>query len=289
MAKRIPESELIINPDGSIYHLNLKPEHLASNIIAVGDPDRVAKISRYFDEIEFKISKREFVTHTGWYRGTRITAISTGMGTDNIEIFMTELDALVNIDLKERVVTDKHKSLNIVRVGTSGSMRREIPEGSLLASEYGIGLDTLMAFYKTDYTELEEKVAEKIQGSLGLGFRPYCIRGSEKLMQTVGKGLIIGNTVTCPGFFGPQGREVRVKPALPDFIEKLGKLEIGGIRLTNFEMETAGYYAMGRLLGHEVLSLNAIIANRISKKFSKDPYGLVDQLIRHTLNEMAGI
>ncbi|EMS31831.1 Purine nucleoside phosphorylase [Mariniradius saccharolyticus AK6] len=289
MAKRIPESELIINPDGSIYHLNLKPEHLASNIIAVGDPDRVAKISRYFDEIEFKISKREFVTHTGWYRGTRITAISTGMGTDNIEIFMTELDALVNIDLKERVVTDKHKSLNIVRVGTSGSMRREIPEGSLLASEYGIGLDTLMAFYKTDYTEFEENVADKIQDSLELGFRPYCIRGSEKLMKTVGKGLIIGNTVTCPGFFGPQGREVRVKPALPDLIEKLGKLEIGGIRLTNFEMETAGYYAMGRLLGHEVLSLNAIIANRISKKFSKDPYGLVDQLIRHTLNEMAGI
>lgn len=289
MAKRIPESELIINPDGSVYHLNLKPEHLASNIIAVGDPERVAKISRYFDDIEFKISKREFVTHTGWYRGTRITAISTGMGTDNIEIFMTELDALVNIDLKERVVKDKHTSLNIVRVGTSGSMRREIPEGSLLASEYGIGLDTLMAFYKTDYTELEVKVAEKIQGSLGLGFRPYCIRGSEKLMQTVGKGLIIGNTVTCPGFFGPQGREVRVKPALPDLIEKLGNLEIGGMRLTNFEMETAGYYAMGRLLGHEVLSLNAIIANRISKKFSKDPYGLVDQLIRHTLNEMAGI
>lgn len=289
MAKRIPESELIINPDGSIYHLNLKPEHLASNIIAVGDPDRVAKISRYFDEIEFKISKREFVTHTGWYRGTRITAISTGMGTDNIEIFMTELDALVNIDLKERVVKDEHTSLNIVRVGTSGSMRREIPEGSLLVSEYGIGLDTLMAFYKTDYTELEEKVAEKIQGSLGLGFRPYCIRGSKKLMQTVGKGLIIGNTVTCPGFFGPQGREVRVKPALPDFIEKLGNLKIGGMILTNFEMETAGYYAMGRLLGHEVLSLNAIIANRISKKFSKDPYGLVDQLIRHTLNEMAGI
>jgi uridine phosphorylase len=289
MAKRIPESELIINPDGSIYHLNLKPEHLASNIIAVGDPERVAKISRYFDDIEFKISKREFVTHTGWYRGTRITAISTGMGTDNIEIFMTELDALVNIDLKERVVKDKHTSLNIVRVGTSGSMRREIPEGSLLASEYGIGLDTLMAFYKTDYTELEVKVAEKIQGSLGLGFRPYCIRGSEKLMQTVGKGLIIGNTVTCPGFFGPQGREVRVKPALPDLIEKLGNLEIGSMRLTNFEMETAGYYAMGRLLGHEVLSLNAIIANRISKKFSKDPYGLVDQLIRHTLNEMAGI
>lgn len=289
MAKRIPESELIINPDGSIYHLNLKPEHLASNIIAVGDPERVPKISKYFDEIEFKISKREFVTHTGWYRGTRITAISTGMGTDNIEIFMTELDALVNIDLKERVVKDKHTSLNIVRVGTSGSMRREIPEGSLLASEYGIGLDTLMAFYKTDYTDLEEKVAEKIQDSLGLGFKPYCIKGSEKLLHIFGKGLIKGNTVTCPGFFGPQGREVRIKPALPDLIEKLGNMKIDGMHLTNFEMETAGYYAMGRLLGHEVLSLNAIIANRATRQFSKNPYDLVDQLIRHTLNEMAGI
>jgi uridine phosphorylase len=289
MGRRIPESELIINPDGSIYHLNLKPEHLASNIIAVGDPDRVAKVSEYFDEVEFKISKREFVTHTGWYKGKRITAISTGMGTDNIEIFMTELDALVNIDLKDRVAKDKHTSLHIVRVGTSGSMREEIAEGTLLASEYGIGLDTLMAFYRTDYSELEERVSRKIQDSLELGFMPYCIKGSEKLMQTVGKGLTKGTTVTCPGFFGPQGREVRIKPAIPDLIEKLGNLEIEGIRLTNFEMETAGYYAMGRLLGHEVLSLNAIIANRISKKFSKDPYGLVDQLIRHTLNEMAGI
>lgn len=289
MAKRIPESELIINPDGSIYHLNLKPEHLASNIIAVGDPDRVAKVSKYFDEIEYKISKREFVTHTGWCKGRRITAISTGMGTDNVEIFMTELDALVNIDLKEREVRENHTSLNIVRVGTSGSMRGEIPEGTLLASEYGIGLDTLMAFYRTDYTELEEKVSRKIQDALGLGFKPYCIKGSEKLMQTIGKGLAKGNTVTCPGFFGPQGREVRLKPAMPDLIEKLGNLEIYGMHLTNFEMETAGYYAMGRLLGHEVLSLNAIIANRASKKFSKDPYGLVDQLIQHTLNEMAGM
>ena len=288
MGKRIPESELIINPDGSIYHLNLKPEHLASNIIAVGDPDRVAKVSKYFDRIEYKIAKREFVTHTGWYKGKRFTAISTGMGTDNIEIFMTELDALVNIDLKERMVKEKHTTLNIVRVGTSGSMRMEIPEGTLLVSEYGIGLDTLMAFYRTDYTDLEQKVSKKIQDSLGLGFKPYCIKGSEKLIRTIGKGLVKGNTVTCPGFFGPQGREVRIRPAIPDLIEKLGDFELEGLHLTNFEMETAGYYAMGRILGHEVLSLNAIIANRVSKKFTKDPYGLVDELIQHTLNEMAG-
>lgn len=289
MGKRIPESELIINPDGSIYHLNLKPEHLASNIIAVGDPERVAKVSKYFDEIEFKISKREFVTHTGWYKGMRITAISTGMGTDNIEIFMTELDALVNIDLKNRQLKENHTSLNIVRVGTSGSMQRAVPEGTLLASEYGIGLDTLMTFYKTDYTDLEIKVSREIQKAIGIDFRPYCIKGSEKLMLTIGKGLIKGNTVTCPGFFGPQGREVRVKPAIPDLIEKLGSIDIDRFQLANFEMETAGYYAMGRLLGHEVLSLNAIIANRVTQQFTKDPYGIVDQLIRHTLNEMAGI
>lgn len=289
MGKRIPESELIINSDGSIYHLNLKPEHLASNIIAVGDPERVAKVSKYFDEIEFKISKREFVTHTGWYKGARITAISTGMGTDNIEIFMTELDALVNIDLKNRQLKENHTSLNIVRVGTSGSMQRAVPEGTLLASEYGIGLDTLMTFYKTDYTDLEIKVSREIQKAIGIDFRPYCIKGSEKLMQTIGKGLVRGNTVTCPGFFGPQGREVRVKPAIPDLIEKLGTIDVAGFQLANFEMETAGYYAMGRLLGHEVLSLNAIIANRVTQQFTKDPYGIVDQLIRHTLNEMAGI
>jgi uridine phosphorylase len=172
MGKRIPESELIINPDGSIYHLNLKPEHLASTIIAVGDPDRVQKVSQYFDDIEFKISKREFVTHTGYYKGKRITAISTGMGTDNIEIFMTELDALVNVDLESRELKQEHTSLDIIRIGTSGSMRTEIPAGSLLASVYGIGLDTLMAFYHTDYTALEEMVARAFRMNLACPLSP---------------------------------------------------------------------------------------------------------------------
>ncbi|MCH6200402.1 nucleoside phosphorylase [Aquiflexum sp. LQ15W] len=286
MSKRIPESELIINPDGSIYHLNLKPEHLASTVIAVGDPERVSKVSQYFDEIEFSISKREFVTHTGYYKGKRLTVMSTGMGTDNIEIFMNELDALVNIDLRTRIPKENHTTLNIIRVGTSGSMRKEIPAGTMLASEYGIGLDTLMFFYKTEYTQLEQKVGRKIQEDLGLSFTPYCVKGSEKLLDHLGKGLLIGNTVTCPGFFGPQGREVRIKPAIPDIIEKLGNVDLDGFKLTNFEMETSGYYAMGRLLGHEVLSLNAIIANRVTQEFSKDAYGIVDNLIRYTLNKL---
>lgn len=287
MSKRIPESELIINPDGSIYHLNLKPEHLASTVIAVGDPERVSKISKYFDSIEFEIAKREFVTHTGYYQGKRMTVISTGMGTDNIEIFMTELDALVNVDLETRLPKEMHTTLDIIRIGTSGSMRQEIPAGSMLASAYGVGLDSLMTYYTTSYTSLEEEVGKAIQESLQIGFKPYCIQGSEKLLKLLGEGLIIGNTATCPGFFGPQGREVRLKPAIPDIIEKLGAINVDGFEMTNFEMETAGYYAMGRLLGHEVLSLNAIVANRVTQEFAANAHEIVDNLIQHTLKKMA--
>jgi uridine phosphorylase len=166
-------------------------------------------------------------------------------------------------------------------------MRKEIPAGTMLASEYGIGLDTLMAFYNTEYSHLEQKVGRKIQEDLELSFTPYCVKGSKKLLNLLGEGLLIGNTVTCPGFFGPQGREVRIKPAIPDIIEKLGNMDLDGFKLTNFEMETSGYYAMGRLLGHEVLSLNAIIANRITQEFTKDAYGIVDKLIQHTLKKLA--
>ncbi|MBD8488060.1 nucleoside phosphorylase [Echinicola sp. CAU 1574] len=287
MSNVIPASELIINPDGSIYHLNLKPEFLASSVITVGDPERVASISKYFDEIEAKVAKREFVTHTGTYKGKRLSVMSTGMGTDNIEIFLTELDALVNIDLQTRKVKDKHTILNIVRVGTSGSMREEIPAGALVASEYGVGLDTLMQYYVTESTSKEKEVAKGVQEALRLHFTPYCFHGSEILLDRLCKGEIIkGNTVTCPGFFGPQGREVRLKPAIPDIIERLAGLDVDGFRLTNFEMETAGYYAMGKMLGHEVLSLNAIVANRITKEFVDDPAAVVDRLILHTLEHI---
>lgn len=274
---------MIINPDGSIYHLNLKPEHLASSIITVGDPERVAAVSRHFDEIEVKISRREFVTHTGSYKGKRLSVMSTGMGTDNIEIFMNEVDALVNVDFQTRLPKEKHTSLNIVRVGTSGSMQAHIPAGALLASVYGIGLDTLMQFYPGSYSDLETKVGTVVQEALSLPFKPYCVQGSEVLLEKVGMGLIFGNTVTCPGFFAPQGRMVRVRPAIPDIIERLSRVQVHDFMLTNFEMETAGYYAMGRLLGHEVLSLNAIVANRITKEFAADPGEIVERLITHTL------
>ncbi|MCH7402823.1 nucleoside phosphorylase [Belliella kenyensis] len=287
MGNRIPESELIINPDGSIYHLNLLPEQLASTVIAVGDPERVSKVSQYFDEITHEVSKREFVTHTGTYKGVPITAMSTGMGTDNIEIFMTELDALVNVDFQTRLPKTDHTTLDIIRIGTSGSMRSDIPAGSMLASTYAVGLDTLMTYYQTEYSDLEIEVSDSVKQVLGVAFTPYCVAGSSLLIDLLGHDLIKGNTATCPGFFGPQGREVRIKPAIPDIIEKLASISIGDFKLTNFEMETAGYYAMGRLLGHEVLSLNAIVANRITHEFAEDPHGIVDQLIKTTLEKLA--
>ncbi len=270
MGNHIPESELIINADGSIYHLNLKPEQLASTIITVGDPDRVAKVSKHFESIEHQVQHREFVTHTGYYKGKRLSVISTGMGTDNIEIFMTELDALVNVDLQSRQIRAEHTTLNIIRVGTSGSMQASIPEGSMLASAYGVGLDTLMTYYDTGYTAYRashESSSER--HATKVGFDPYVVASSQLLLDKLGRGLLIGQTVTCPGFFGPQGRMVRLIPAIPDIIERLSQLKVEGQQLTNFEMETAGYYAMGRAAsGHEVLSLNAIVANRITQKFA---------------------
>jgi len=283
MSQVIPESELIINPDGSIYHLNLKPEQVAHSILAVGDPDRVAKISSHFDHIEYQGGKREFITHTGTYRGKRLSVISTGMGTDNIEIFMTELDALVNVNLQTRTQKKTHTTLEIVRVGTSGSMQEDIPLDSLLASTHAIGLDSLMTFYSLDHSLSEKNLMECVRNELKLPFTPYCVSGSSRLMEKMGKGLLSGITVTCPGFFAPQGRSVRLQPAIPDIIQRLSSIEVGQSRLSNFEMETAGYYAMGRLLGHEVLSLNAIIGNRITQTFSKNPDLVIDKLILHAL------
>jgi len=279
--RKIPASELIINSDGSIYHLQLKPEHLASVVFTVGDPDRAALVSRYFDQIDFKTSKREFVTHTGWKNGKRVTVISTGMGTDNIEILMTELDALVNVDLTAREIKAEKTSLQIIRIGTSGSMQEDLPVGTLLASEVAIGMDTLMVYYP----ELagDQSLAKAVQTELDLTFLPYQAAASSLLLGKLEKDFVKGVTLTCPGFYAPQGREVRLKPRFDRMIERLSALQIEGKRLTNFEMETAGYYAMGELLGHQMLSLNAIVANRPMKKFDSDAEKTVDRLIQHTL------
>jgi uridine phosphorylase len=281
-------SELIVNSDGSIYHLGLRPEQLADTVIVVGDPERVPMISRYFEHVEYRLHKREFVTHTGTYRGTRMTVISSGMGTDNVEILMTELDALANIDLEKRVLKSSLRRLRIVRVGTSGSIHAGVPVGSLLASTVGVGIDTLMCFY--DYDTPQEQglkaAMQQLKQHLSLPFEPYAATASPKLRELF-SGLLQGVTLTCPGFYAPQGRELRAPARLKDWLQRLQSFEYEGLRLTNLEMETAGYYVMAHMLGHDMISLNAILADRINGIFAAKPQEVVEELIVYTLDKLA--
>ncbi len=283
---QISETDLILNKDGSVYHLNLKPEHLSDTIITVGDPSRVHNVSKHFDKMEFEMNKREFITHVGSYKGKRITVISTGMGTDNIEIFFTELDALANVDLKTRKIKSKHRKLSIIRIGTSGAMQEDIPLGAHLVSDYAVGLDTLMCFYNLPQSELENNIVDKIQQETGLAFKPYIAKASQYLKDKIGEGMIVGNTVTCPGFYAPQGRKIRLELKHPNLIQDLNHFHYDDFWLTNLEMETAGYYALAKMLGHEMLSVNAIIANRVTNKFSPNANKVVDDLILKVLNQI---
>ena len=283
---KIPQSELILNKDGSVYHLNLKPKDISDNVIIVGDPGRVYRVSSHFDDIEFEMNKREFITHTGKYKGKRITVISTGMGTDNIEIFLNELDALVNVDLKKREIKPRKKKLKIIRIGTSGSIQEDIPVGTHLVSDYAIGLDTLMFYYKFPQSDFENEIAQQIQDQTGLGFTPYIAKCSEKLKKQIAFDMKEGNTLTSPGFYGPQGRKVRLDLKLPKLVEELTYFHHNGFWLTNFEMEASALYSLGRLLGHEVLCLNAIIANRVKKTFAKDHNKIIDSLIQKVLDRI---
>ena len=286
MAK-IAESELVINPDGSVYHLNLRPEDIASNIITVGDPGRVPMVSKYFDEIEVKKEKREFVSHTGRIGQKRITVISTGIGPDNIDITINELDALANIDFGSREPKAELTSLNIVRIGTSGSLHPEVPVDSFVASTYGVGLDNLLNFY--DYkpnlgeASLEDELKAFLEYTGRLPF--YVCEGSPVLMEALGPGKTQGITLTSPGFYAPQGRELRAKARFDvRFFQSLAKFRFRDYPITNFEMETSAIYGLSRLLGHRALSTNVIIANRPNGKFSKDPYKSVDTLIQDVLS-----
>lgn len=284
---RISETDLVLNPDGSVYHLNLLPKHISDTVIAVGDPSRVYTVSQHFDEVEFEMNKREFITHVGKYKGKRITVISTGIGTDNVEIFFSELDALVNVDLKTREPKSRRKKLKVIRIGTSGALQEDVPVGSHLVSDYAVGLDNLMNFYDLPMDDFETGLAHDIQKKTGLPFMPYVVQGSETLREQIGgSDMIKGNTVTCPGFYAPQGRVLRIPIRYPNLLEDLNYYNKGNFWLTNFEMETSAYYAFGRLLGHEVLSANAIIANRIKTKFSKDPQKIVDGLIKKVLDRI---
>jgi uridine phosphorylase len=283
---KFSETDLILNPDGSVYHLNLLPKHVSEKIITVGDPSRVYLVSQFFEEIEFEMNKREFITHVGRYNGKRITVISTGMGTDNIEIFFTEIDALVNIDFNTREPKARKKKLKVVRIGTSGGLQEDLAVGSHLVSDFAIGFDNLMNFYDLPMDDFETGLAHDIQKKIGIPFMPYVARGSELLRKQLAFDMTVGNTVTCPGFYAPQGRELRVPIRFPKLLEDLNYYHKGDFWLTNLEMETAGYYALGRLLGHEVLSLNAIIANRIKNKFSKNPNKVIESLIEKVLNRI---
>lgn len=259
---------------------------VADTVIVVGDPDRVPKISCHFDKIFHQVSNRELVTHTGELGGKYISVISSGMGTDNVELLMTELDALVNVDFESRTVRRKHRQLKVIRIGTSGCMQADIPLDSLLVSRGALGLDTLMSFYERHTREELSVVENKIQRLLKLPFKPYFAEGSDRLFKIFGEGLHHGVTVTAPGFYAPQGREIRLKPAIGDFLSTLAETKTSFGRFTNFEMETAGYYAMGELLGHEMISLNALIANRANQTFSKDHEQTVEQLIQLVLSRI---
>ena len=286
----IASSELILNPDGSVYHLNLKPEHIAQDIIFVGDQDRVEKITKHFSSIEFTQQKREFKTQTGIYKGKRITVLSTGIGPDNIDIVMNELDALVNIDLQTRKPKSVLTSLNIIRIGTSGSIQADIPCDSMLLSQYGLGLDNMLRSYLIDEiseTAIENAFISQTNWDLKKG-RPYVVRGSKKLEKRFDSDqLYKGFTGTVGGFYGPQGRVLRLEIQDPALNSKMDRFEFEGVKMTNLEMETAAIYGLGKLLGHECLSLNAIIANRATGTFSADPYKVVDALIVYTLDKLA--
>ncbi|GJM32948.1 MAG: phosphorylase [Saprospiraceae bacterium] len=284
----IPDSELIINPDGSIYHLNLLPEQIAQTIITVGDPERVKRVSQCFDKIEVQVSKREFITHTGQLGRHRISVISTGIGPDNIDITLNELDALANIDFATRQKKAQKTSLKIIRFGTSGGLQADLPIDSILLSSHSIGLDNLLHFYERKNIE-EEKALLKLmtENGIKLSVTPYFSKGNKYLLDTLGKGFHQGITLTSPGFYAPQGRSLRLKSLMtPETLDKLAGLSFQQAKISNFEMETAAIYGLSELMGHEALSCSALIANRANKTFSQNPKKAVDDLIEVMLERI---
>ncbi len=282
---RIKESELIINPEGSIYHLNLKPEQIAKNIILVGDPGRVEKISNHFDKIVHRSQNREMVAHIGYLNQKHLMVLSTGMGTDNIDIVINELDALVNIDFNTRTIKEKHTSLNIIRLGTSGAIQADIPINSYAASTYGIGLDGLLKFYDSAAVVDEELSAEfirQVNWHPDLPY-PYFVKGSEFLLNKISGGMITGLTATAPGFYGPQGRVLRIPLQHPQLMDTMQKFRTGDQRIINFEMETSALYGLSKLLGHEALTVCAVIANRALQTYSENYHKPIEKLIELVL------
>jgi len=285
----IQASEFILNPDGSIYHLNLKPENISNDFIFVGDPDRVDKVTKHFDSIEFITQRREFKTITGVYKGKRISVISTGIGPDNIDIVLNELDALVNIDFKSRSIKETHTALNIVRIGTSGSLQKDIPVDSFLMSTHAIDINGMLRSYNTDHIshpEIEDAFVAHTNWSPKKSY-PLVISNSKVLEAKIDSEIIHkGITATAGGFYGPQGRVLRLSIQDPDLNSKIDSFNYKGIRVTNLEMETSAIYGMCKLLGHHACSMNAIIANRALGEFSSNPDQVIEELITYTLNKI---
>lgn len=290
--QRIAESELIINNRGAIYHLDVRPDELAPTVITVGDPDRVKEVSKYFDTVEHKSQHREFITHTGYIGKKRISVVSTGIGPDNIDIVMNELDALANIDFETRTVKAELNSLHIMRLGTSGSLQADIPVDEFVVSTHGLGVDNLLHFYRRDNNDEEKELLQafvthtQIHNSLSA---PYITGAGSQLLKHFVQGYHRGITVTCPGFYGPQGRVLRLGLSNPAFVDRLTHFQFGQHRISNFEMETSAIYGLGKLMGHQCLSLNVIVANRVKKEFSKDGAAAVEGLIKKSLEIIAGI
>ncbi|MGB5203942.1 nucleoside phosphorylase [Eudoraea sp.] len=286
---QLSASELILNADKSIYHLNLLPEDLAETVIVVGDQNRVPLVSKYFDTLELQKGKREFITHTGMLNGTRISVVSTGIGTDNIDIVMNELDALVNIDFGTRTIKEDKTSLDIVRIGTSGGIQPDIETDSFLLSEYAIGFDNVLHFYESEHIQHPEMQLAFIDHSEWSVFKsiPYVVESDLQLTEKLRSDkVILGFTGTNVGFYGPQGRRLRLLLEDNDLNSKLSSFEYNGMRITNLEMETSAIFGLAKLMGHRAASMNCVLANRITGQFSKDPVKTIDSLIKYTLDKL---
>jgi uridine phosphorylase len=288
----IGASEMIVNDRGAIYHLNLRPEELADTIITVGDPERVAHVSKYFDRIEFTTAHREFITHTGYIGNKRLSVMSTGIGPDNIDIALNEVDALANIDFTTRTINAQKKSVSIVRMGTCGSLQGEVGVDQLVAGTHGLGIDNLLHFYSLQNNEEEKAILGAFEQHTQITsqhIKPYIASASVGLLKHFTEGYSHGITVTCPGFYGPQGRILRLPLSMPNLVDQMTSFKYGNHRIANFEMETSAIYGLCNLLGHQCLSINVIVANRVKKEFSKDAAKAVDHMIQKSLGILASI
>ena len=289
MNQPIPASQLVLNNEGAIYHLNLHPDQLADNVIMVGDPGRVDMIASFFDKIEVERQNRELVTRTGWFNGERITVLSTGMGTDNLDIVMNELDALANIDLKTRMPKETHRSLNLIRLGTCGALQPDIEPGNNVATRYAIGLDGLLYFYEkhkeVNEIAMRDAFIEQMNYPNDLP-KPYVVEGSKVLFDKLAEGYYQGVTATAPGFYGPQGRTLRMHLSYPENNNKIENFDYQGWRVCNFEMESSALYGLGKMMGHNCLTICVAIANRVTEKFTTDYHPYVRKLVESTLERL---